>query len=528
MASGTKNAAKQRVPAARRRDADTMRASLLAAPLLALGASCGGGDGAGEVGRGVLVIAVDALRADHLSALGYDRETTPRLERFARRGVLFANAWSSAPEMTPAHVTLLTGCYPEIARMPPLPDGSMPISTWSVPGDVPRLAQEFLASGWRTAAFVDHAGLGETPGLSQGFQTYEDPGDAQRAGDNWFGIEGVGRRFVDWLRRLEHEEEWFAYLHLNDLDRMWGGLEGELEPRFPPRGSESVPPVSDERPIFFAVPRSRWDGEAHTLGEYESLYDTALWHLDVKLSSLLEELRRRGRLDCTTVAIVGSFGFGFGESGLVVDNGSLSDVDLHVPLYVHVDQSVGYPIGREVRELVSTVDLAPTLLDLAQISKPAGMHGRSLVPLIWGPGTPGGSTPPVREEAYASSALYPGFAVVDRRFCYEYAEIGARPSRLALSWYGLDRPTKDEADFLREGTSRVLHDRDSDPRPGHLRRGVDDEQRAQSMHARGEAWRALVLRARDVLHRVPWREARSDPEELAELRRLGMIGDLPP
>ena len=144
--------------------------------------ACGAGedgDAAPQPGRGVLVIAVDALRFDHTNFGAYDRDTTPRLQEwFEDKGVVFADAWSPGPSILPAHVSILTGCDPRLALRPDviLSDGSRqsPITDWLLPAGMPTLADEFLGAGWRTSAFLDHMFLEERRGIERGFREFEE------------------------------------------------------------------------------------------------------------------------------------------------------------------------------------------------------------------------------------------------------------------------------------------------------------------------------------------------------------------
>src|SRR6185295_712543 len=166
----------------------------------------------------------DALRADHLDAYGYDRDTTPFLSELARDGVRFEQVFAAAPLMLPAHAALLTGCEPDVARRFLAPElegdalrerlpgedrarGPEPRAAlegagerrWGIPVRAPHLAIEFLTAGYATAAFVDHELLFDTSGFGLGFQHHEhlDPGEAER----WEGPPSTRAvdHFLKWL-----------------------------------------------------------------------------------------------------------------------------------------------------------------------------------------------------------------------------------------------------------------------------------------------------------------------------------------
>ncbi len=491
---------------------------------LTLLAACGAFEGPPEqAGRGVLVIAVDALRWDHTSFANYGRDTMPRLaEWFEQEGVVFTDAWSAGPQILPAHIALLTGCDPTVARRPEvvLSDGRRlpPVTDWFVPELVPTLADEFLGDGWHTAAFVDHVFLEERRGVERGFREFE--GVSRGWGtDTKSGLAGVAKRFVGWAGDLDDDEDWFAYVHFNDLEAMWSERwrrDGPgLAVRFGPRPDlDYVPPVALRSPCYFALPASRMLEGSPTLGEYEVQYDSALWWLDRNLRRLIGMLDQRGRLDRTTIVIVGTFGLGFGEAGLLVDSGTLAPVDLRVPLLVRPAPELGIEAGARIDELVGHADLAPTLLALHGLATPAGMHGKSLVPLLRG------RAEPVHDALFASHSITPGFSVVTEERHYVWWDPRGRGQGGALtqSWYGEPRP--DDTDGVRISVSRS--------RPARL--WLAGEVTAQDplgleLHAKGEAWYEDLDRARHVLHPSTWNaEARSE-EVLEDLRSKGLIAE---
>lgn len=482
---------------------------------LALFASC---TDAGDAppGRGILVIAIDSLRADHVGVYGYDRPTTPTIDEMATQGATFLSAYTSSPEIMPAHASLLTGCDPKIAyREPLLANTQTPLlSRWYIPDAAPRLAQELLAGGFLTAAFVDHPWLSPVRGFGAGFQEFHDYQIESLPDQEVYRFNEVATRFLAWLSKHDASRDWFAYLQVNDLERVWTLTTPDTasDTFFAPRPEmAAVPPVSESERIFFAVPRSRWSGGTRSLGECEARYDGALRQLDNRLGRLFDRLRRMGRLDNTTVVIVGSYGISFGESGLVLDSGTLSDSDLHVPLIVRPRASLGLVQSEKTPALTSSMDVAPTLLEMEGLARPAGMHGVSQYRALKGDRTP------ARELAYASGSLQRGFCVLDARWCYEWSLPGnAQPSSLSTSWYG---ESLDHSGSFRT----VLHDRMNDRSTGHLRAGIEDPAVAQRLHAAGFEWYTWMERARDVLQGgalVP----KTDEATMAELRRRGLLG----
>jgi arylsulfatase A-like enzyme len=494
---------------------------------LVLGASlaCGPKPRLQARGRGVLVIAIDALRADHLSCYGYDRATTPVFDGLAQQGAAFLETWSTAPELLPAHASILTGCDPLLARRRASSDSGPAIesTSWFIPDGVPRLAQQFLAHGFATAAFVDHPALSQIHGFDKGFQDFFGFREETVSPQMQYGFEGVASKLVNWLRARDPTQDWFAYVHVNDLERVWTRPgDDPSDSYFEPRPELSqVPPVAEADHVFFAVPRSRWTGGTLSLAEYETRYDGALHLLDKNLGGLFTRLRGGEKLKNTTIVIVGTYGISFGESGLYADSGTLSDVDLRVPMIVRPPAHGTEPRAIRSTNLASIEDLAPTLLDLLGVPVPKGMQGVSQK------GVFEGKVEPARTIAFASGGLQRGIAAIDARWCWERTLPGRGASDvIAMSWYG--------DDVTHVGAPRTfLHDRGSgapgSPRPspaakGHLEDGAhspDDEARlGQAAHD----WFDWIDQARLALHSPPGMLDKVRPDVLLELKQRGFLG----
>ena len=393
--------------------------------------------GQGE-GRGVLVIAVDGLRADHLSSAGYDRATTPNLDRLAEEGVRFEQLLSSAPLPVPAHASLLSGSDPNLARRRvPQWMAAKVDQAWSLPEQAPRLAVELGIEGFSTAAFYDHADLAPVVGLDRGFQKYEPVWDPREADDSP-GAERATRFVRQWLLGLSPRDDWFAYVHLSDLDRLWTQVEYLRDTYFPAREElDWIPPVGTSDPALFAIPPSRWIGGSFELGVYEARYDGALRRLDERLGLLFDALKRSGRYEDTTICVVGTCGLQFGESGLILDHGRLSYVDLHVPWILKPAAGFEFEAGRAVDSLASLIDVAPTLLELSGVAQPREMLGVSHADSL------AGTIETPRERAFASCGIQGGYAAFDEEWALEVTVPHEAEPGVVIGWFGElpDQPT---------------------------------------------------------------------------------------
>jgi arylsulfatase A-like enzyme len=449
-------------------------------------------------GRGILLIAVDALRADHLSCNGYDRTTSPTLDTMVEAGVSFRRNYTTAPWNLPATASLLTGCDPYVSRRM-LPKGlpSTIATRWHIPDLAPRLAQQFLRAGWQTAAFVDHANVAAVHGFGSGFQTYETTAGNDPEDHEALGMEGLAGPLVQWMRSRGRDENWFAFLHLHDLERIWQNSDPRWDTTFEPRPELSaVPPVGNAEHIFHAIPRARWSGGMTTLGEYEARYDGALLRLDGQFRRLFNRMAQVGLLVDTTICVVGTHGLGFGEAGLILDHGTLDPVDLHVPWILHPAGGKGFATRRRIDELSSLLDVAPTLLDLFGIDVPPAMHGVSFAGLLRDPDS--GRGPP-RDHVVARGAFQEGYAVMGPGWTLELLQPWRVDSDvLAVSWYGHGAPFPQEA--------RI------ELRPQVGAKGADPvaldasqrEELANKLCSQGQEWLKEVEGLRASLQTVDW------------------------
>ncbi len=479
-------------------------------------ASCRRAEAGSDTAPGVLIIAIDGLRADHVGCYGYDRPTTPTLDRLAEDGLLFEEAYTNSPSLLPAHVSLLTGCEPFVARRLPTEIDFTVERRWHVPEAVPHLAVEFLAHGYETAAFVDHPYLAPVFGFPVGFERYVQSDHEADSDEGRAGADYLTMQLVQWLRGIGRDEPWFAYLHLHDLERSWSRPHPRWERFFEERdGMDDVPPVGATDSVLFAIPYSRWRGGSRSLGEYEAQYDGHLRGLDDDLERLFGSLDTTGRYDSTTIVVVGSHGIQFGEAGLYLSGGRYSLADIHVPWILRPRQGLSeVDGGTVVRHLASLSDVAPTVLELAGLEPPKGTHGISHAGHVLGQ-APG---EPLRRFAYSSCGIQDGGVLVGPRLCYEFLLPGeAEDSLYRRSWFG-------EGEEHQRETCVRFYDRSLNPFPplGELQReGTPEEFDAFKIAA--FRWYDDMKYVRKILHATALFGDPVPPEKVKELQENGLL-----
>lgn len=293
----------------------------------------------------VLLVSIDTLRTDRMSIYGYERPTSPELDRLLARGARFTDARTVEPLTSPASASLLTSRFPH-------EHGSTRNGLRLRPGlvSLPRLLEE---RGYRTAAFVGNWTLrDELSGLAEHFEEYHEVFTRRR----WFGLfndeatgEDLTAETLEWIG--EHREGeaghpyfvWVHYVEPHAPYRFWEDFSGKLGID-PSRG----------------VPKS-------------DRYDTEIAYTDREVGRLLRELGGADGVPADTLVLfVADHGESLGQHDYWGHGRHLYENSLHIPMGIVWPGRV--PAGT-IPEPALIVDLAPTVLGLLGLPAPDGFRG---------------------------------------------------------------------------------------------------------------------------------------------------------
>ena len=319
-----------------------------------------------------LVIAIDSVRADHVGAYGYLRGTTPRIDGFAREGILFSTAFSQAPWTKPSVASLFTSTYVSVhnvlfsKRVVNGEDRTDILSAKFL-----TLAEAMKAGGYATGGFGQNIHLRPEFGFDQGFDRYDM--HARRA-------DKINRRTLGWLRE-EDPDKFFAYLHYN-------------EPHYPYR------PRPEYAKFGSTTARVQIDGatkeafrsgalrlSTQDIGQLIDLYDGEILCADTMVGELIDAISKLGYRNLTVV-ITADHGEEFLDHGDITHGQSLYSELVRVPFII---TGTGLPAavrGTRSDFRVELIDIMPTVLEMAGIPLPPGIQGRSLLGAVHaGPGS---------------------------------------------------------------------------------------------------------------------------------------------
>ncbi len=286
----------------------------------------------------VLVITIDTLRSDRLSCYSPEAPLTPHIDSLAEKGVLFTRAFAHTTLTLPSHTNIFLGTIP-------LTHGVHTNATSVVKDRFVTMAEFFKTAGFQTGAFIGGSTLDSRFGLDKGFDVYDD--DFKIRGAMKFfeaerSAEVVVGRAIGWLQKAQ--PPWFLWVHLFD-------------PHFP-----------YEPPEPFRTEYS------------QSLYDGEVVNVDSKVGLLLEYLEKIKQDKSTIIVLSSDHGESLGDHGEMTHGIMAYNPTLWIPLII---SSPGLK-PRQVSQVVSHIDIFPTLCELLDLEIPSFLQGLSLVPAIKG------------------------------------------------------------------------------------------------------------------------------------------------
>ena len=293
----------------------------------------------------LVLITMEATRADHLGCYDNPQAQTPNLDGLAREGAIFLKAIAVAPLTLPSHASIVTGLYPPR-------HGVRDDSGSRLQESETTLAEHLKAQGYGTAASIGAHLLAGDSGFKQGFDSYAEPKRTPR--NAAFVVDDA----IEAINRMKGGP-FFLWVQLNDPHA----------PYAPPPG-------------FRALFEKR-------------LYDGEIAWMDSQLKRLFDHLRTQGLADNTVVAATADHGESLGEHGEETHGVFLYDSTLRVPLIVRYPPRI--PAGTRFSGVVSGVDLAPTVLALMGLPPMAMAQGESCAVRLLG------GDAPERDVAYAES-----------------------------------------------------------------------------------------------------------------------------
>jgi len=323
----------------------------------------------------VLFIAVDTLRADHLSCYGYKFKTSPNLDKLAEEGTIFLNAIANGIPTTPGFTTMFTGLHSVTHGI--VSHGS----DATLDNSIALLPEILRDNGFRTCA-VDNL-FNIRPYFARGYEYYI---NSKSKNTHYIGAEEINLEAIKWLKE-HYEEDFFLFLHYWDCHTPYlppveyRNMFYEGKDPFDPE-NHSMDPAKDQitYPFF-----KKWHydllGNPTDANYIIAHYDGAIRYVDSAVGEILEMLKQLGIYDDVFIILTADHGENMTEHNFFFDHQGLYEPTIHIPLLIKIGDKFS---PCRINGLVQHMDIVPTILDILEVKTNIELDGQSLLPLIRG------------------------------------------------------------------------------------------------------------------------------------------------
>ena len=351
----------------------------------------------------VILITIDALRADHLGCNGYKRNTSPNINKLANEGILFTQVIGQGMNTFASLPSIITSTYPYTHKV--LSCGDAIDSSCEI------ITEILKNQGYSTGLISGYNLLAKIGGLNRGFDTVKYLpsfwGYIEYFFNKW---ENMLRKFlsikpdpseycfiydarkithlaIKWLSNKKNKP-FFLWIHYFEVHGFYKNLPSPYKKMFLYddfyKGNKHVP-ISDSLSNVYGghghIPYYISEMCITDLDYYIAQYDAAIRYVDTQIGLLMEKLKRLNFYNKTIVVLTADHGESLGEHNFYLDHDSLYDEIIKIPLIIKCNGIL--PKGIIINSQLESIDIVPTILDILKI-KSTKLKGVSLLPLISG------------------------------------------------------------------------------------------------------------------------------------------------
>lgn len=324
----------------------------------------------------IILITIDALRSDHLSCYGYERLTTPNIDRLAKEGVIFSEAIAPSTDTFHSIPAIMTSTYPHYYG----------VEGWyssSVNPLAHRLAEILSDHGYYTALFSNGHPILMIKGIEQDFEKFAVDGNKD------FTADRLTSDLLKWMRS-NNKRKFFLWVHYFDPHSPYSPPEPYKSAYATDRfnvSDKDLPVASEDEnnPLtkYNLIPYHVAENGITSVNYYISQYDGEIRFVDEQIGLLFSKLEELDLDKNTLIIITADHGESLGEHDIYFQHGGIPyDTLLLVPLIFKYDNLISK--GMIIENQVSCVDIFPTVLDILNIKRPAGIEGKSFLDLMQG------------------------------------------------------------------------------------------------------------------------------------------------
>ncbi|MEA3329587.1 MAG: sulfatase [Nanoarchaeota archaeon] len=331
-----------------------------------------------------IIVTLDTTRKDHLTPYGYYRNTSPNLEGFAKDALIFEDCYSTSGITLPSHASIFTGLYP-------YNHGVLSNDERCLRPEIPAIGDWFQEQGYETGAVTSVSFLNKYS-IGNGFKRIHNSPTLERTSEKTVK---ESLQMIDWMRIKD--KPFFLWMHLWDPHFKYNPL-----PEFKGKFASKQKPVNlykrlnnpnlscEEEKIMINTSNLSSEEEKFI----KARYDEEIAQMDSSIGIFLQELKQRGIYDNSVISFISDHGEAlFNGPNKYTGHGQILESIVKVPLIIrHPDYH-----SKRIQGLIQNIDLAPTLLEMAEVPIPPHIDGKSALPSI-------STGKPVREEIYLTKS----------------------------------------------------------------------------------------------------------------------------
>ncbi len=316
----------------------------------------------------IILITIDALRADHLGSYGYPRKTSPYIDKLANKEVMFTQAISAGVWTGESVPSILTGVYPSVHQM----------YDWNTSRKafIKTLPQHLGIKGFTSALFSNLKVISMVD-IMDGFDlTYITDQDETNSHE-------LTLKTIDWIKKNE-DRSFFVYLHYFGAHSPYRAPEPYrskfLTDRLRIKKEIPIDRNNENEAEKGKIPFIVVEHNIQDTGYYITQYDGAISYEDAQIGFLIDNLGQLGLLENTVVILTADHGEEFGEHEIYFAHKGCYEGNIRVPLIIKFPES--FPKKKIITQQVSLIDITPTILEMAKLNIPDYVQGKSLLSLF--------------------------------------------------------------------------------------------------------------------------------------------------
>jgi choline-sulfatase len=313
----------------------------------------------------IILITIDTLRSDHLSCYGYERKTSPNIDKIADNGIIFKKAIAPSSWTAPSMVSLFTSVYPiNHGIVQGVIKGGETLRQEVFSDELVTFTQILKEKGYSTFGVASNLHLSEKLGFARGFDNFQCL--------SFLPAPVVNKIFNSWEKEIKKSDKFFIWAHYIDPHIPYSAKSPWIEKYASKELTQKLALFRKNlRGLNKLIPEMQKDPQV--LSSLIALYDSEINFIDSYVGELIQKFSSDNN---TLIIITSDHGEGFLEHGHLSHGNSLYSENINIPLIIKLPKQMN---SKSIGQQVSLLDVMPTILSLLNLSFPDQVLGESLI-----------------------------------------------------------------------------------------------------------------------------------------------------